>query len=325
MAPFSWAFVLLAFGGGGLPGRPSSLSDHRSGVGFLRSSFGVGFARADAETEEGDEYPDLTGGRKCSNHKATRCLKEYEDCLLFSGPAQWQPKLCECQEQYYGVCLRGAGCAADKMLECIEMQIESACDDMSICGSNCGRHENNFVRDSQVVLPVNNFGKNFLRFSVCERSYNARSLSRHSAVRMERCDESTFRECPFWIPPGTYTALAISSNTSYIKMEYCNLNEADDHWGCLTEPRPKEYYGTRIHWPSTIDVDFTDATFCKGDADCPGSSCDTVQQPPTCSPRVRRQFEEAASSFFSEPFEDRETVHTREYANSAVHGQQGEL
>ena len=150
MAPFSWAFVLLAFGGGGLPGRPSSLSDHRSGVGFLRSSLGVGFARADAETEEGDEYPDLTGGRKCSNHKATRCLKEYEDCLLFSGPAQWQPKLCECQEQYYGVCLRGAGCAADKMLECIEMQIESACDDMSICGSNCGRHENNFVRDSQV-------------------------------------------------------------------------------------------------------------------------------------------------------------------------------
>ena len=133
----------------------------------------------------GDGYKDArehTSGRKCFKSQATRCYKEYEQCLLHSGPASHRPTLCRCQAEYYGVCLRAAGCSADYMLECIDMQRRSDCDDMSICGSSCVGNGNDEVPDSAVVLPVNNFGRNYLRFTVCERTYNKRSLSRHSTV-----------------------------------------------------------------------------------------------------------------------------------------------
>ena len=286
------------------------------------AAFALAFALMRASADD-DELEVLPGGRKCFKSKATRCRKDYEQCLLHTGPAMHQPTLCRCQAEYYGVCLREAGCAADYMLECIDMQRKSDCEDMSVCGSSCVGAANDLVPDSAVVLPVNNFGQNFLRFTVCEKTYNKRSFARHSVVKMERCDESTFQECPYWIPPNTYTALAISSNASYLRMEYCVLT--DDTYGCVQNPRPREFYGTPIHWPSTIDVNFAESTFCRYDSDCPGSFCDHVQEPPTCSPRVRRHFEEPSEKFYEDPFEDRPTENSRTYENSEVFGRDGRL
>ena len=70
------------------------------------------------------------------------------------------------------------------MKQCVdEMEKWGGCDS-SVCGSNCvNRGEGRFHLDAR-VLPVNNFGANALRFSVCFRRLNGRSLEqvRHGRV-----------------------------------------------------------------------------------------------------------------------------------------------
>lgn len=216
------------------------------------------------------------GTQTCRQRDLDDCKLEYEQCKLVSGPAGdgYDELMCGCSDQYYGVCARRAGCASTLMTECIDTLAEWGCPD-DVCGSNCA------AGNAVHVLPVNNYGPNYLRFSVCYRQHNARSLDSYSMVVMERC--SDFHVCPYWVPPTTFTSLAIDRNASMLRMEYC-VYASDDHYRCLHDPSPREYYGTALHFPPSIDVDVATAPFCATDDDCPGSFCDTRRQPPICSP-----------------------------------------
>mmetsp|Transcript_31926 Transcript_31926/g.73762 ORF Transcript_31926/g.73762 Transcript_31926/m.73762 type:complete len:292 (+) Transcript_31926:220-1095(+) len=251
--------------------------------------------------------------RTCNTRAEQKCIQEYEECRQ-TGLAESSVTECECATELYGLCLRKAGCAADRMTECVSRLMGENCEDMSVCGSNCvGQGDHLIDMDTARVLPVNNFGENYLQFSVCHQGPNSHRLSKFSQVSMERCDESSFHVCPYWIPPNTFTALAISANASYIRMERCvyvDYNEdaptpsptesgtADDSSGddnfvaeCLKEPKPVEYYGTRTLWPSFIDVEYAGAMYCESDEQCRGSYCDTNHVPPKCAPKATKHFD----------------------------------
>lgn len=77
--------------------------------------------------------------------------------MLYRGPADDPPTACMCAAEFYGMCLREAGCASEyvsitptthhdadfvgsphsRMVECVEEHMKQDCADLSVCGSNC--------------------------------------------------------------------------------------------------------------------------------------------------------------------------------------------
>ena len=251
---------------------------------------------------DGDEWYT----RSCQKLELTKCKETYELCIR-EVPAGdgYSEAVCDCADEYYGVCSRQAGCASSLMTQCIDEMYRWQCPDSSICGSNCVDQGNTHIPPGSHVLPVNNFGQNALRFSVCFQTFNARSLNRYGMVVMEYCQPHDFHLCPYWVPPQTFTAIAIQHNASYLKMEFCVIAEGEngeaDHYSCLEDPAPREYYGTETHWPSAIDVEFATAPYCGDDLDCPGSFCDKIHYPPVCAPHSKRQFRGPAKDFMVPP------------------------
>ena len=122
---------------------------------------------------------------------------------------------------------------------------------------------------------------------------------------MERCGEEDFRTCSLWVAPRTLTVVTFPPNVTYLRVEHCVVHADDgdqdgeneeEAWGeCLDEPLPMEYYGTTAyfesatttgageegngtgnavvtsvsHWPSSVDVDYSDATICQKVEDRP--------------------------------------------------------
>lgn len=247
---------------------------------------------------------DDTAPRTCNRAAMLECKSEYEVCTHLGGPAGegYSELVCACSDEYYGACARRAGCASSLMTQCIAHTNQWGCDDASVCGSNCvGAGDEEIPTDAR-ILPVNNYGHNTLKFSVCSRRHNQRALDRFGMVVMEFCQGDLFHECPYWIAPRTFTAIAIPQNASYIKIDFCVV-ETDGPDGevtshkCLDHPRPVEYHGTPTHWPSSIDVEFETAPYCQDSSDCPGSFCDTLRYPPLCSPKVLDQFQGPAIDF----------------------------
>lgn len=196
------------------------------------------------------------------------------------------------------------------------------CEDMSVCGSNCVGDGNGLTNfDSTRVLPINNFGKNFLRFSVCDLGVDEDVLERFEVVRMKRCaepapgvkGEDAYKICPYWIPPSTFTALLIPLNSTYIRLEYANyvsgeiINGLNDSYyaNVLTDPPPKEYYGTTEKFPSTIDIEYAETNYCNRNEECAGSYCDTKSVPNKCAPKAEKHFTTlTGNSFLAPPYSD---------------------
>ena len=252
---------------------------------------------------DGDEWYTRT----CSKFELKQCRIEYEDCIREVPAGEgYSEAVCECADEYYGVCSREVGCATSLMTECIDEMARWECPDSSTCGSNCVDQGNTQIPEGSHILPVNNFGQNALRFSVCSRSFNGRSLNRYGMVVMERCQPDDFHICPYWVPPQTFTAIAIQHNATYLKMEFCVIAEGgkygeDDHYSCLADPAPREYYGTETHWPQAIDVEFATAPYCESDLDCPGSFCDKLHYPPVRAPHLSEDFSGPAKDFMTPP------------------------
>ncbi|KAJ8606628.1 hypothetical protein CTAYLR_008386 [Chrysophaeum taylorii] len=217
----------------------------------------VGAIVAGRSQGSGDVY---TTVNHCRRQELIRCRDEYEKCMRESGgPAgEGYPALmCACSDQYYGICVRRAGCAAALMSECVDTLEKWGCEDSSVCGLNCmGNNDNNNLIDEDAahMLSVNNYGHNFLRFTVCFRKHDERSLDHFSMILMERCSGDLFQECPYWVPPETTTAIAISRNVSMLRMEFCVYSSSDNDYRCLSEPRPREFYGTEVLFPDSVDV-----------------------------------------------------------------------
>lgn len=266
----------------------------------------------------------------CNLRQQQKCEAEYLECRLYGGPADSAETECSCLTEHYGICLRNAGCAADRMSDCVSELMRFNCEDMTVCGNNCvGNGRGSIDKDTARILPVNNFGKNYLQFSVCDKGVNPAALSRFNEIRMSRCDETSFKICPYWIPPSTFTALAIDHNATYIKMERCvyvpstsedasstgnsstysdtdDAAEEDDDYvaECLTNPRPVEYYGTKRLWPSAVDVEYAGDVFCGDDKHCSGSYCDFNHIPPKCAPKATKHFKHEAGRYYSPSFSD---------------------
>ncbi len=56
------------------------------------------------------------------------------------------------------------------------------CGDMSVCGSNCFGDGNGLNLSSAIILPVNNYAKNYLRISTCELGLNAEIFARNAVI-----------------------------------------------------------------------------------------------------------------------------------------------
>lgn len=247
--------------------------------------------------DDGDEWYT----RSCNKVELTICKEEYDLCIREVPVGDgYSEAVCDCADEYYGVCSRRAGCASSLMTQCIDEMYRWKCADSSICGSNCVDQGNEQIPPGSHVLPVNNFGQNALRFSVCFRSFNERSLNRYGMVVMEQCQAHDFHLCPYWVPPQTFTAIAIQRNATYLKMEFCVIGD-DDYYSCLDDPAPREYFGTETHWPSAIDVEFQTAPYCADDLDCPGSFCDKIHYPAVCAPHDKKQFTGPAKEFMIPP------------------------
>eukprot|EP00638_Chattonella_subsalsa_P002126 CAMPEP_0117760178 /NCGR_PEP_ID=MMETSP0947-20121206/16451_1 /TAXON_ID=44440 /ORGANISM="Chattonella subsalsa, Strain CCMP2191" /LENGTH=281 /DNA_ID=CAMNT_0005580771 /DNA_START=172 /DNA_END=1017 /DNA_ORIENTATION=+ len=238
--------------------------------------------------------------RECNEEAATNCLEEYAYCLRSGGPAADIPTQCSCATILYGICLRQVGCAAQYMVACVAELMELDCHDITVCGNNCAT--DGLITDEEIIIPVNNFGNNYLRFTTCDKTYNSRKLNKFGMVISESCDDDSRVECPYWVPPRTFTALAFSPDVSNLKMEYCVYDTENSH--CLTEPEPAMYYGIPKHWPASFEVEDTDYFFCAADEDCPGSYCDHTQSPPKCAEKTLKSFEATAANYFDHPYGD---------------------
>ena len=207
------------------------------------------------------------------------CREEYERCVVEAGPAGAgsSERACACADEFYGVCARKAGFAADLMTECIDTLTKGKCSDASVCGAHCASDD-----ELTRVVPVNNDSPYFLKFDICKLKENKRSLDNYGLILMNRCDQDSFFQCPYWIPPHTFTALTLSKNASYLRMHSCLQD-----YTCL--PHPTDFYGTHNSFPPSIDLDAENKFTCDTDMHCPGSFCDHLKQPPTCAKKTTKQ------------------------------------
>ena len=111
--------------------------------------------------------------RTCNPAAEIVCEQEYLTCKLYSGPANDAEAGCLCSGQFYGICLRAAGCAAHRYTDCVATLQGDDCPDMSVCGSNCIGGGNGLDLSGARIVPVNNYAANFLRFSTCDASLDA--------------------------------------------------------------------------------------------------------------------------------------------------------
>lgn len=127
-----------------------------------------------------------------------------------------------------------------------------------------------------------------LQFEFCNQTaLDEEYYKKYSAVRMTNaCPTSSKTSCPYWIPPKTFTALAIPKEATVLEMWMCSLSIDGNitHTLC-DEETSKEYRGHLDLWPSSIDVQAGNAPSCFFDQDCPGSYCDTTISPARCAPR----------------------------------------
>ncbi|CAM9942492.1 unnamed protein product [Ectocarpus sp. 4 AP-2014] len=207
------------------------------------------------------------------------------------------------------------------MIDCVDELMELDCSDMSVCGNDCTfENSNPRIPSDAIVLPVNNFGANYLQLSVCSKGVSASKLTHFGQVSMERCSEDDFRVCDLAIAPRALTAVAFPPDTTYLRVQQCVLvetaaaatSESDDDgggqeeeevWECLEDPVPAEYYGTPYHWPSAVDVDYSAAALCEKDSHCPGSFCSSQQQPRICAPKMEKHFQQSGEHFLDPRWE----------------------
>ena len=194
-----------------------------------------------------------------------QCDYEYLQCRLFSGPAGDLPTLCKCGREYYGKCVRSAGCSFardDGSLttgniytgKCIADIMTNECPDPLVCSINC-------AGDSQIspktmkILPVNNYGQYYLRIRVCVgRNVHPQQFSRYSIIDNSGCKTmDDFNFCSRFVPPMTFIPVAVDFNTSYIEIDSCTMTIVNNKevYSCATN-----FYVNSYKFPRVIFVSF---------------------------------------------------------------------
>lgn len=243
---------------------------------------------------------------QCDEEAALQCEYEFLICKL-GGPANDRDTLCTCAADYYGKCLRLAGCEISKevgpltkheiyMKQCVAFIMENNCPNPLICSINCASDANIDVNKTK-ILPFNNFGTTYLRIRTCIHKVHQNKLDRYSYVDVNPCDEpSEFQSCARYISPQTFVPVALPIDTTYIEIDECVITQEVDTGGintvktfrCLPET-PKRIYGNQKLFPRSYNVEQTRSSTCVVDANCTGSFCDKRIIPPKCSPKILEQ------------------------------------
>ena len=255
----------------------------------------------------------------CDLDAAQQCEYDFLACRLFSGPVDDPPTLCKCGEDFYGACLRTAGCSIHEevgalslhelyMKKCVDHIIKYDCPDTMMCGINCAK-ETNVERNASKIIPFNNYGQYYLRIRVCKRLYHPQRLERYALMEVGACKQlSDFDICSRWIPPFSYVPVALPSDAVYIEVDKCEVEEVTKlgikttRYSCHDEWAPQMIFGNQYLFPRTFDIAKSIESTCKTNDDCLGSFCDDHFRPPMCSPKTMRHVDGSGANYLSDPF-----------------------
>jgi hypothetical protein len=237
--------------------------------------------------------------RGCDKSAAAQCEYEFLLCKLFNGPANDQATLCNCAKEFYGSCLRLAGCETAHevgpltnhevyMATCVAFIMQHNCPDPLICSINCAS-ETQIDPSTTKIIPFNNYGQYYLRTRICLTKIQEQRLQRYSVIQQVTCTElSDFNVCNRWVPPSSFVPVALPINTTYIEIDSCIITN-NGSYSCLTQPGPAQVYGNSFLFPKSFEVTPTNLTTCRTDSDCLGSFCDKTFRPSICSPKTIQQ------------------------------------
>lgn len=254
----------------------------------------------------------------CDEGAALICEYEFLLCKLFNGPANDKETLCNCAADFYGSCLRLAGCEVAKevgpltlhqiyMKTCVDFIMDNNCPDPLICATNCASDEKIDV-DSMKIIPFNNYGIYYLRIRTCLHKVHPERLSRYSSIDLNACvDLTDFEPCTRFIPPLTFVPVALPLNTTYVEIDKCRVISTVDQGGyndlttfeCLTDETPARIYGNALLFPRSYDYEQSADSECASDEDCLGTFCDLQYQPPICSAKSIGQALGTGEKYFS--------------------------
>jgi len=254
----------------------------------------------------------------CETETALQCEKEFLNCKLFTGPADDASTLCTCGDQFYGDCIRKAGCETSPQVDelstheiymklCVNHIINNDCPSSLMCSINCAS-EGTINPLTSKIIPFNNYGIYYLRIRICRKKVHENKLERYSFIDAVACKlETDYDICSRWIPPQTFVPVALPIDTTYIEVDSCVINsdltEAEDGYYCFTSnPSPSRVYGNAYIFPRTFDVAQTNLSVCSTNDDCLGSFCETKFLPHVCSPKTLRHVQKSGKYYLSDPF-----------------------
>ncbi len=248
----------------------------------------------------------------CDVDAARQCEYDFLTCRLFSGPVDDPPTLCKCGEDFYGSCLRSAGCVIHQevgalslgelyLKKCVDHIIKYDCEDTMMCGINCAT-ANNVDRAVSKIIPFNNYGKYYLRVRICKGIANEQRLQRYALMETGACKELVdFDVCARWIPPFSYVPVALPVDATYIEVDSCEINDEGEYM-CHDEWEPQMIFGNSYMFPRTFDIPKTTESECLDNSNCLGSFCDDHFRPPMCSPKTMRHVLNSGKNYLSDPF-----------------------
>lgn len=235
----------------------------------------------------------------CDVDAAFKCESDFLNCKLFSGPADDAETLCKCGEEFYGDCLRKAGCQTYPQVDelsnneiymklCVNHIINNNCPSTLMCSMNCAS-DGSIDPTTSKIIPFNNFGVYYLRIRICLRKVHTNKRDRYAVIDAAACDTlADFDVCSRWIPPKTFVPVALPINTTYIEVDSCEINADGEKFCRTSNPSPVRIYGNQYIFPRTFDVPQTKESICAKNDDCLGTFCDFKFNPPMCSPKTLR-------------------------------------
>ena len=249
----------------------------------------------------------------CDLEAALECENEFLECRLFSGPADDPATMCKCGEEFFGQCLRNAGCQThlqasysvtptNYMSQCVSLIMKYDCPSTLMCSINCAS-EGSIDKNNVLIMPFNNYGKYYLRIRFCTSVTHPEKLTRYSVVDQVPCKEiKDFYSCAAWIPPMTFVPVAFIKNTTYFEVDSCEINSLGQQKCRTNDPKPSRIYGNSYMFPRTFDVPQTTFSICSSDLNCLGSFCDFKFHPPVCSPKTLVHVQRSGKFYYSDPF-----------------------
>ena len=249
----------------------------------------------------------------CDLDAAQQCEYEFLTCRLFSGPVDDPPTLCKCGEEFYGACLRLAGCTIHEevgalslgelyMKKCVDHIIKYDCPDTMMCGINCSS-ETSVDREISKIIPFNNYGQYYMRIRICSYVFHEQRMERYALMQVGSCQLlEDFDICSRWVPPFSYVPVALPAAATYIEVDACEIDEVTGEYFCHDDWEPQMIFGNSVLFPRTFDAPKTEFSECASDDDCLGSFCDFHFRPPMCSPKTMRHVESSGSNYLSDPY-----------------------